>query len=472
MKAIIFIFCLVSLGAFSQHHSFQKKIGGTGEEVIYSMTTAHDSAIVVAGYSTSEGRAKEIFISKLSLNGDTVWAYVYGGEKTDIAYSINPTNDNGFLISGQTTSFNSKKTDVFIMKIDKDGNILWSRIYGGRLVDIGFDAKQTSDDGYIIVGESNSFEAKASDAFVIKLDSRGQIQWSNLYGGDTIDYASKVIETINGYLIGGETNSYDSTSWDVWMIQLDWDGNVAWSKTYGGGLEDNFDDLILDTDEKERYVFVGSTESFGHKNRDVLFTRIEGNGDPSLVRTYGGDQSDEAKTVIKIDDGYILSGFSNSFNEELTDEDVYLLKLNSKGHIKYSKSFGNREGDYSWGMTYLDNTIFLGGHTNSFGEFKSEKHMYLLGIPEKRTIQTCELSNVQSISIPHDLLWEQMHVRDVEAGKKVANFRSKAVDAIKRSLTNIQFEDICSNGTYTDQEFYNVFEKEESEEVVEENIFD
>lgn len=457
MKRIFLLIFFIPVLCFSQQHNFQKTFGGYGLEAIYSMVVTQDGKLMMVGYTTSFEQGREIYLVKMSLDGEIIWSRVLGGDKIDRGYAIKNTSDGAHILVGESSSFEADKTDVLITKIDPNGKVLWSSTYGGDLVDVPLDVIETSDNGYVVVGETNSFEALDHDMFLLKIDKYGAFEWARIYGADSIDYAASIVENKQGYLIAGESNSYDTTSWDIWVMQVDYDGEPLWSKVYGGDLEDNEDDLIKDSDST--FILLGSTESFGNGDRDVFFMRFDEEGTPKEVRTYGGDRSDEAKSLLKLDDGYVISGFSNSFNEHLTSEDVFVMRLGKKDNLKYSKTFGNRKDDFGWTSAYTNNTIYVAGNTTSFGEVSSDQYMYILGFSDERTIRTCELTNVQSMMVPHNWLFNELDIRNVEPIYKDVTFIQRDVKIEKREPEELENK-VCSEGQYSVEDYGEVFEEE------------
>lgn len=187
------------------------------------------------------------------------WAKTYGGSSTDSARSIQQTLDGGFILAGETSSFGSN-TDVWVLKLDVNGNIGWQKSYGGNGVDIAHSIQQTSDGGYIIAGESNSFGGGDKDIWVLRLTSIGGIQWQKIYGANTTeDSAYSVQQTSDGeFIIAGETISGRP---DVWILKLDSRGAIQWEKTYGGIVNNSATSIRQTYDGGQ--IVAGTTTSFG-----------------------------------------------------------------------------------------------------------------------------------------------------------------------------------------------------------------
>jgi ribosomal protein S11 len=170
----------------------------------------------------------DIFLLKTDANGNIIWAKTYGGTGYDEAYSVQQTSDGGYIVAGYTRSFGAGYDDVFLVKTDASGNIIWAKTYGGTGYDKARSVQQTSDGGYIVAGYTRSFGAGNYDFFLIKTDANGNIQWAKTYGGTDIDWASSVQQTSDGgYIVAGRTNSFGADSVDIFLVKTDANGNIG-----------------------------------------------------------------------------------------------------------------------------------------------------------------------------------------------------------------------------------------------------
>lgn len=224
---------------------WQKAYGGSNTEWVSSAIKTNDEGFAIAGWTYSFGSGApsydDLFIIKLDANGTVQWQKAYGGGKYEGAYSIQQTLDGGYVVAGVTTSFSATRSnDAWILKLDADGNIQWQKTYGS---DSGWDEadsiQQTSDGGYIVAGETESWGAGRFDAWILKLDANGNIQWQQSYGGSDDDDAASVKQTADGgYIVAGDTYSFGAGGYDAWVLKLDAAGNIQWQKTYGGINDD------------------------------------------------------------------------------------------------------------------------------------------------------------------------------------------------------------------------------------------
>jgi hypothetical protein len=313
-----------------------RTFGGSGEDSIYApVQQTSDEGYILAGSTYSFGAgASDLWVVKLNSKGEIDWQKVYGGISYDIAYSIRQTNDGGYIVAGETASFGAGNYDCWILKLSQTGTIEWQKTYGGSGEDYAFSIEQTTDGGYIAVGVTSSFGAGAEDAWVLKLDSDGNIQWQQTYGGSSKDYAWFIQQASDGgYIIGGETYSFGDASDNGWILKLSSSGDIEWERIYGGSDQDWFSTVQQTSDGG--YAVCGSSSSFGAGSSDGWVLKLASNGDIEWQRTYGGSSADAARSVEKTSDGgYIVGATTSSFGAG--DSDYFILKLFSDGDIDSS----------------------------------------------------------------------------------------------------------------------------------------
>ena len=188
---------------------------------------------------------------------------------------------------GYTSSFGAGAQDVWLVKTDSAGTMQWNKTYGGTSVEQAYTVVQTTDGGYVFTGFTASFKTGPSgyDAWLVKTDSAGTMQWNKTYGGTGNDLGSSALQTVDGgYVIGGMTASFGAGGQDAWLIKTDAAGNALWSKTYGGVNNDVFWSVALTNDGG--YMVAASTDSFGFGTAgvsDMLLVKTDSAGNaPAL----------------------------------------------------------------------------------------------------------------------------------------------------------------------------------------------
>ena len=326
-----------------------KTYGGDEWDYPRCATQTSDGGFLVGGYTSSFGCSDgDFFILKLGSKGDISWGKTLGGGNYDRVNSLVQTSDGGFLLSGATESFGEGKRDVLLIKIDLNGNLVWAKTYGGADDDEMYSFLETSDGDLVFAGYTVSFGDVNRDILVMKLNSSGEVLWAKTYGGSDFDSSLGIIEKPDkGFWVVGETRSSGAGELDALVINLDLGGNVLWAKTYGGVDEDSF--LSVRSVLDGGFLVSGYTSSSGFGQRDVLFSKLDEDGNILWAKTYGGSEHESAYFMAQSNDGgFIVGGYTGSFGEG--GHDYLAIKLNSEGNIpgcQYIKDFNPTVGTFS-----------------------------------------------------------------------------------------------------------------------------
>ncbi|MCK4252526.1 T9SS type A sorting domain-containing protein [candidate division WOR-3 bacterium] len=343
-----------------------KTYGGTDYDYGESVQQTFDGGYIIAGFTYSFGAGlDDVYLIKTDENGDTLWTKTYGGPLYDYAFSVQQTPDSGYIAVGGVDA-TSMTGMVYLIKTDPLGDTLWTRRFGGGGHEKGRSVQQTVDGGYIIAGYTTTFGTGVFAVYVIKTDSSGNSQWERTYGGADFDHGFSVQETSdNGFIIAGSTNSFGAGGDDAYLIKTDSNGDTLWTKTYGGaGDEFSFSGLQA---ADGGYIITGYTSSFGAGGIDVYVVKTDENGDTLWTKTYGGTQDDWGNSIQETDDsGYIIVGGTRSFGAD--NDDAYIIKIDSSGNALWTKVFGGTSYD---NFNSVQQTTDLGyiacGYTLSFG---------------------------------------------------------------------------------------------------------
>ena len=306
--------------------------GGTGYELGRSVQETQDGGYIIAGYTTSFGSGLQVFLIKTNSLGDTLWTKTYGDFGTEIGWTIEETQDGGFIIAGSTDNYDAQKSDVYLIRTNSLGDTFWTKTYGDTGIDIGWSVQETSDGGFIIAGYSESFGAGLSDVYLIKTDSSGESLWTKTYGGIWYDYGYSVRETSDsGYVIAGKSISFSGGSYDdVYLIKTNSQGDTLWTKVYGGIYNDGGYSVQQTADEG--YIITGYTAPYDNDTVDVYLIKTDSAGNTLWTRTFGGSSLDNGYSVQQtLDSGYIIVGFTKSYGAG--GEDVFLIKTAEDGTV-------------------------------------------------------------------------------------------------------------------------------------------
>jgi hypothetical protein len=308
----------------------QKTFGGINIDQAYSVKSTIDSGLVIAGYTNSFGfGGYDMYVIKTDKNCDTIWTKTYGGTNWDFAYSIEQTADSGYIIAGGTYSIGNGSEDMYLVKTTSAGDTLWTKTFGGPNDDEAKSVKQTSDGGYILTGFSKSFGDLNGDIFVVKTDNMGNMLWTYKYQGLLDDFSYDVLEdnTGAGYIIGGETKSF-ALGFQGIIIRLNTSGSLIVASTiYGASANDGINAITQTADG--RFATMGYTFSYGAGASDFAFYLENPIGTFNRSLTYGGMMVDKGYCIKNtFDGGFIICGSALSFS---TFEHIYLIKTDSLG---------------------------------------------------------------------------------------------------------------------------------------------
>ncbi|MDR2354295.1 MAG: T9SS C-terminal target domain-containing protein [Deltaproteobacteria bacterium] len=335
---------------------WQKTFGGNGFDSATSIQETSDGGLIIA--ATGESEEGNACIFKLDSAGNLEWQKTFGGSEIEDSFLIRETSNGEFLTVGSSYSNdgdvaeNHGESDIWIIKLDPQGNILWTKSLGGAGSDIASSLLVNSDQEFIIAGYSYSNNADvsgnhgSSDAWIVKMDALGNIQWQKSFGGSDKDFANSIQETSDGgFIVAGNTLSSDGDvsknqgKSDIWVFKLDPQGNLSWQKTFGGSDEDEAKSIQVTPDGG--FVVAGMsrsqdgdvTQNFG--DYDYWLLKLDSQGDLEWQKSYGGSGSDEANSLlVTADGGFIIAGESNSKDGDITqnngDDDFWIIKLDGE----------------------------------------------------------------------------------------------------------------------------------------------
>ncbi|MEE9175849.1 MAG: hypothetical protein V3U19_06705 [Thermodesulfobacteriota bacterium] len=300
------------------------------------------------------------------------WAKFYGGYSHNQAYSIQQTIDGGFIVAGHAAFLpGSSSWDVWILKLDTAGDVEWQQVYGGGYKDVAYSIQQTTDRGYIVAGFTSFVFGGETDVWVLKLDSAGDIEWQRAYGGSNSDTAKSVQQTNDGgYIVAGYTSSFGAGESDGLILKLSSNGDVEWQKTYGGSDVERVEAIKQTNDGG--YIAVGFTNSFGAGLGDILILKLDSSGDIEWQNTYGESKGDGAYSIQQASDGgFIVAGHTYSFGAG--ERDFWVLKLSQNGNIEWQRSYGGVNNDTAHSIQQTtDGGYVAAGYTYSYGSGRDD----------------------------------------------------------------------------------------------------
>ncbi len=309
-----------------------KTYGWLGEDRGFSVDQTADGGYIVAGYTSSYGAGGlDMWLVRTDSAGDSLWTKTFGGLYWDWATSVQQTSDGGFILTGMTDTSGTGDWDVCLVKTDINGEAEWVRLFGADNCDNGMSVCQTDDGGYIVLSDTYSYGAGSSDFWLIKTDGNGISLWTKTFGGSDCERSHSVRQTADGgYIIAGDTKSYGSGDYDVWLVKTDSSGESEWTRTFGG-VDEDCGCSVRQTDD-DGYVVAGYTESIGAGNFDVWLVRTDDTGDTVWSKTIGGENLDRGRSIdLTSDGGFIVAG--STYDYFAGEYNVFLIKLGPETSI-------------------------------------------------------------------------------------------------------------------------------------------
>jgi hypothetical protein len=243
---------------------WNKTYGGTGNDQPYFVAQTNDGGYALTGQTNSTGAGDlDIWLVKVNATGNMQWNKTYGGTGAEHGMCGIPTGDGGYAIAGFTASFGAGGDDGYLVKTDATGNMQWNKTYGGNATDQLYSMIQAPDGGFVIAGLTSSFGAGSRDFWLVKADASGNMQWNKTYGGSGSDQGFSMIQTSDGgYAVIGLTTSFGAGGADAYLVKTDASGNMQWNKTYGGARNEYGWSLCETSDGG--LMLIAFTESFGY----------------------------------------------------------------------------------------------------------------------------------------------------------------------------------------------------------------
>lgn len=390
---------------------WQKALGGTSYEGANGVIQTSDSNYLVFGIAESSNGdvatnhgPYDCWLVKLSQTGTIIWQQSLGGSYTETPYSIQETSDGGFIMAAETKSTdgditsNHGNSDAWIVKLSPVGSIQWQKSIGGSGFDVPLSVKQTADGGFIVAGWTSSNDGDVSgnkggeDCWLIKLTPSGVISWQKTFGGTGEDHFTGVAETADGgFICSGIVKSTDGDITnhhgmeDIWIVKVTSTGALSWQKTIGGSGNDYcgehaYSGGILQTADGG-YILAGWSNSSdgdvtanqGHY--DAWVVKLTPTGSISWQKSFGGTGDDEANSIqVTADGGYLIGGLTNSTDGDVShihgDYDFWVLKLTPSGSLEWERCYGGagREIAFTTLETFEGDYIVAGYTTMSSGQ--------------------------------------------------------------------------------------------------------
>jgi hypothetical protein len=310
----------------------------TGNYILAGASGSSDGDISFNPYPGSES----FWIVKIDIEGNIIWDKIVGGSYGDKIWNALPTLDGGVVAIGQTISDDGHVSvfyggnDTWFVKLSADGEVEWDYTIGTGWFDIGQAIIQTSDGGYLAGSNSIILQNAVGNITCIppsygwvtgvltKFDADMNVQWQRCYGGNNHDAIVGILELDDGYIFSGSTESTNipghKGDTDVWVVRIDFDGNIIWQKAFGGSRNEAGYNIFKNDDGS--FIVAGNTQSNNgdvsgnHSNEhytDIWIFKINSDGELLWQQCFGGIGREEIyKGVVrKSDTNFVIAGVTN-----------------------------------------------------------------------------------------------------------------------------------------------------------------
>jgi len=282
------------------------------------------------------------------------------------AEDVIETDDGGFALAGWRDAGESG-SDALLVKTDAEGNEQFRQTYGGDGIDQALSLVRTADGGYALAGLTTTVGAGGYDAWLLKTDDAGTLEFERTYGGTDRDRAKSIVQTdAGGFALAGDTKSVGPGVSNFWLLAVDGSGTVLGEWTYGGSLSETCRGVVRTGDGG--FALAGTTLSFGGQNNDCWVVKTDGNGSEEFNATFGGDGFEIANDVVETDDGGLaLAGTTTSFGPS---GDCWLVRTDETGSEVFSETYGGDESEGADALVRAEDGggFALAGYTDSFGD--------------------------------------------------------------------------------------------------------
>lgn len=348
-----------------------KKYGSFGMKIVNCVQETQDSGFIFVGLSNSTATTRDkVYIVKTDAYGDTLWTKLIGGQYDDIGNYVQQTDDGGYIIIGETTSFGSGNDRIYLVKTDSLGIVQWQRNFGGTQYNYGRCVQQTSDGGYILTGMTCMDGEWHPDLFLLKTDARGDSIWGHYYGQGAglpawmEDGGECVRQTPDGgYIVTGHKTTYGANYVDLWLLRTDEEGDTLWTKTFGEWYIGGDEGWSVQITTDGGYITGGTTCSYGAGNSDVWLVKTDASGNMEWMRTFGDYQQNYGRSVEQTGDGgYVIAGY-NYFG--YNNSEIRVDKADGSGNWLWTKIISNPGYDRAHSIEHtLNGDYVVAGYTS------------------------------------------------------------------------------------------------------------
>ncbi len=297
---------------------------------------------------------------------DTVWTSTFGGAHTDLSASVLQTPDGSFVFAGSTDSNGTTSLDAWLVKVDSAGDLVWSTVFGGSGDEAAYSVQTTSDGGFIMAGYTTSYGSGGYDSWLVKTDADGAYQWDATFGGAGLDLGYTATQLSDGgYALVGYTASSGAGGYDIHLVRTDDSGELIWEEFYGGSQDDIAYSFAQTADGG--YVITGYTSSQGPGPYNLWLLKTDSTGTVEWDKVLGGSEGEIGYEVRQTTNGgYIITGYTSTWGAGSSD--LWLVRTDNAGTVIWDSYFGGTQWDVGMSVTETwDGGFAVTGYTDTDG---------------------------------------------------------------------------------------------------------
>lgn len=365
---------------------WQRTYGTTGrEEAGYMIAVSSGGFLMCGNTDPGTGTNRDAWLLRVDANGNQLWNQSYPRDAPEWLKDVVECSDGGFAATGTAPDILGINDDVLVLRTDANGNQLWNSTFGGPNPEVGWAIIEVSGGGFAVISYTDQNSAGLEDMWLIRLDANGNHLWNHTYGGAADDAGFDLTETSGGFALFGRTESFGAGGSDMWLVHVDASGNHLWNQTYGGTDDEwglGFRELA-----NGDFGLCGDTLSFGPNAggaENAWFLRVTSTGTHLWNHTYGGTDIDWAIDFDELSDGsFVLCGSTRSFG--VGAYDYYIMRTDANGILQWNETYGGNDADECYAVLALSSGGFIVyGHSVSSGPGLED--FWLLHISDGPTI--------------------------------------------------------------------------------------
>ncbi len=357
--------------------TFEKRFGGRYADEGHALLVLKDGFLLVGTTESFGEGQKDGYVLKVDRLGNKLWSQTYGGGSDDLLEAVIPVKE-GFMLAGSTWSIGGEGQSLYVLRISEKGDLFWENGYYAKKRDryLGKSLAQVNEEHVMVAGSEEHVKFFNADVFcyLSAINLNGQEKWIQRYGGGEPDRANSIIKVKDGFVFAGATETWGEDGKNIYVVKIDASGKRVWHQAFGYDYDEVAEQVIATRDGG--YLLVGTTNSDHNKLKDVYVVKIDADGKQQWAHHYGGKSDEEGLGVVEDDNGYVITGYTESTKDRSSD--LYLLKIDTNGAVVWTKSYGGRGNDVGQAIVKVDDGFAVTGYSE--GPISRGKDLYLLKV--------------------------------------------------------------------------------------------